>query len=43
MIFLHGFGSSLQTWEDWARDLEPDHRVIRYDIPGTRCFGATGT
>jgi pimeloyl-ACP methyl ester carboxylesterase len=39
VIFLHGFGSSLQTWEDWARDLEPDHRVIRYDIPG---FGLTG-
>ena len=39
VIFLHGFGSSLQTWEDWARDLERDHRVVRYDIPG---FGLTG-
>ena len=39
VIFLHGFGSSLQTWEDWARDLESDHRVIRYDMPG---FGLTG-
>jgi pimeloyl-ACP methyl ester carboxylesterase len=39
LIFLHGFGSSLQTWEDWARDLETDHRVIRYDLPG---FGLTG-
>lgn len=39
MIFLHGFGASLQTWEDWARDLEQDHRVIRYDLPG---FGLTG-
>ena len=39
VIFLHGFGSSLQTWEDWARDLEKDHRVIRYDLPG---FGLTG-
>src|SRR5271166_2101056 len=39
VIFLHGFGSSLQTWEDWARDLERDHRVIRYDMPG---FGLTG-
>jgi pimeloyl-ACP methyl ester carboxylesterase len=38
-IFLHGFGSSLQTWEDWARDLEKDYRVIRYDLPG---FGLTG-
>ena len=39
LIFLHGFGSSLQTWDDWARDLESDHRVIRYDLPG---FGLTG-
>jgi len=39
LIFLHGFGASLQTWEDWARDLEKDHRVIRYDMPG---FGLTG-
>jgi pimeloyl-ACP methyl ester carboxylesterase len=39
VIFLHGFGSSLQTWEDWARELERDHRVIRYDLPG---FGLTG-
>ena len=39
VIFLHGFGSSLQTWDDWARNLETDHRVIRYDMPG---FGLTG-
>jgi len=39
VILLHGFGASLQTWEDWARDLEKDHRVIRYDLPG---FGLTG-
>ena len=25
--------------EDWARDLETDHRVVRYDLPG---FGFTG-
>ncbi len=39
VIFLHGFGASLHTWEDWARDLERDHRIIRYDLPG---FGLTG-
>jgi pimeloyl-ACP methyl ester carboxylesterase len=39
LVLLHGFGSSLQTWDDWARDLEADHRVIRYDLPG---FGLTG-
>jgi pimeloyl-ACP methyl ester carboxylesterase len=39
VILLHGFGASLQTWEDWAQDLQSDHQVIRYDIPG---FGLTG-
>ena len=39
VILLHGFGASLQTWEDWARDLDRDHRVVRYDLPG---FGLTG-
>lgn len=40
VILLHGFASSLQTWDGWAHDLERDHRVIRYDMPG---FGLTGT
>ena len=39
VILLHGFGASLQTWDAWALDLERDHRVIRYDLPG---FGLTG-
>ena len=39
VILLHGFGSSLQTWDRWAGDLERDHRVLRYDLPG---FGLTG-
>jgi pimeloyl-ACP methyl ester carboxylesterase len=34
IIMLHGFGSSLHTWEPWARALERDHRVIRFDLPG---------
>jgi hypothetical protein len=34
LILLHGFGSSLQTWDEGAHDLEADHRVIRYDLPG---------
>jgi alpha-beta hydrolase superfamily lysophospholipase len=38
LILLHGFGSSLQTWDEGAHDLEADHRVIRYDLPG---FGLT--
>ncbi len=34
VILLHGFGSSLQTWDAWADDLAQDHRVIRFDMPG---------
>ena len=40
VIFLHGFGSSLHTWEQVAAGLESDFRVIRLDLPG---FGLTGT
>lgn len=39
VILLHGFGSSLHTWEPWAQALAADHRVIRFDLPG---FGLTG-
>ncbi len=34
VLLLHGFGSSLHTWEDWAGPLAADHRVIRLDLPG---------
>jgi len=39
VILLHGFGSSLETWEPWAVVLERRYRVIRFDLPG---FGLTG-
>ena len=39
LLFLHGFGSSLQTWDDWADQLDTHYRVIRLDLPG---FGLTG-
>lgn len=39
MVLLHGFASSLQTWDNWAQKLEADHRVIRLDLAG---FGLTG-
>ena len=39
VLLLHGFGSSLHTWEDWSRIMERDFRVIRLDLPG---FGLTG-
>jgi pimeloyl-ACP methyl ester carboxylesterase len=34
IILLHGFGSSLQTWDLWAEPLERTHRVVRLDLPG---------
>lgn len=39
LMLLHGFGSSLQTWDAWAPALEREYRVIRLDLPG---FGLTG-
>jgi pimeloyl-ACP methyl ester carboxylesterase len=39
IVMLHGFGSSLHTWDEWSTALEQDHRVIRLDLPG---FGLTG-
>ena len=35
VIFLHGFGASLHTWEPWATTLGKDLRVIRIDLPGS--------
>jgi pimeloyl-ACP methyl ester carboxylesterase len=34
VILLHGFGSSLETWDAWAEALARTHRVIRFDLPG---------
>lgn len=35
VIMLHGFGSSLHTWEPWARALQDAYRVVRFDLPGS--------
>jgi len=35
VLMLHGFGSSLQTWEPWAKSLENEFRVVRVDLPGS--------
>ncbi len=40
LIMLHGFGSSLHTWEPWAQALETRYRVIRLDLPGAGLTGA---
>ena len=39
LLLLHGFGSSLQTWDRWTPQLALKYRVIRLDLPG---FGLTG-
>jgi len=39
IVMVHGFGSSLHTWQDWARALEGNHRVVRYDMPGAGLSG----
>jgi len=39
VLLLHGFGSSLHTWEPWVRGLVGSFRVISLDLPG---FGLTG-
>lgn len=40
LVLLHGLGSSLHTWEPWARALEGSHRVVRFDFPGHGLSGA---
>ena len=34
VILIHGFGSSLHTWDAWAQILERNYRVLRLDLPG---------
>ncbi|MDZ4691028.1 alpha/beta fold hydrolase [Terricaulis sp.] len=35
ILMLHGFGSSLHTWEPWAEALSDQYRVVRLDLPGS--------
>lgn len=39
VLLIHGFGSSLHTWEAWAPLLDDRFRVVSLDLPG---FGLTG-
>jgi pimeloyl-ACP methyl ester carboxylesterase len=39
VVLLHGIGSSLHTFDDWAKGLVPRYRVIRYDLPGAGLSG----
>ncbi|SMG06292.1 alpha/beta fold hydrolase [Paraburkholderia susongensis] len=39
IVMIHGFASSLHTWNHVADELKREHRVIRLDLPP---FGVTG-
>ena len=39
IVFIHGFGASLHTWEEWSIVLEKDFRVILFDLPGSGLSG----
>lgn len=39
VVLLHGFGSSLQTWDQWSSVIDQNFRVVRLDLAG---FGLTG-
>ncbi|KJS28003.1 MAG: hypothetical protein VR75_00930 [Hyphomonadaceae bacterium BRH_c29] len=48
IVLVHGFSSSLHTWEPWVANLKRDYRVISLDLPGhglTNCLesGEIGT
>ena len=35
IVLVHGFGSSLLTWDAWVPGLARTHRVLRLDVPGS--------
>ena len=39
VVLVHGFASSLHTWEGWVERLGEDYRIITLDLPA---FGLTG-
>lgn len=43
VLLLHGFGSSLHTWDTWATVLRERHRVLRIDLPGHGLSGPDAT
>ena len=48
IVLVHGFSSSLHTWEPWVAKLRRDYRIITLDLPGhglTNCAeeGQVGT
>ena len=33
LLLIHGFGSSLETWEPWVQELKNDYRLLSLDLP----------
>jgi pimeloyl-ACP methyl ester carboxylesterase len=33
LLLIHGFGSSLETWEPWVQQLQEDYRLLSLDLP----------
>jgi pimeloyl-ACP methyl ester carboxylesterase len=40
VVLVHGYPDTHRVWDDVAEALEPDHRVIRYDVRGAGASGA---
>ena len=40
LVLIHGSLGSLHMWEGWARELEPNLRLITVDLPGHGLTGA---
>lgn len=38
LLLLHGVMGSLHSWQGWAEQLAPHHRIVRVDLPG---FGSS--
>src|SRR5215813_7463565 len=34
LILIHGLGGSLRDWDAYIADLQPHHRVLRWDVRG---------
>ncbi len=39
LLLLHGTGSSLHTWDDWAAIMDDSFKIVRLDLPA---YGLTG-
>jgi len=43
IVMIHGFTSSLETWDSLVQELRPGYRIIRLDLPGHGLSGQDPT